>query len=78
MKTQKQFKNSKPYLAACSMPPGLSHHPDRSQPFNITQSEVVSWLIQQPDILAFIFSKASQSGAIKFDIPSQTWAGINP
>lgn len=57
------------------MPPLLEHWPDRNQPFDISNSQAVSWLIAQPEIQQYIFDKFRYSHAILFDPQSQTWLG---
>lgn len=42
--------------AARKMPP--LYHSIPGQPFDIRKSQVVQWLISQPDILSYIFTKA--------------------
>lgn len=71
------FRNSKSFQVASLMPSGLSHHPDKSQSFDVYRSEVISWLAGQPEILQYLFTKIKESGAIKYDPNSQTWGGIN-
>ena len=70
------FKNSKAFHKACLMPAGLNHWPNRNdQPFNFAKSEVIAWVINQPEIQGYLFDKLHQSKAILFDPESQTWYG---
>jgi len=71
------FKNSKAFQVATLMPRGLSHYPNKPEPFDIYRSETVSWLMTQPEILSYLWSKIANSGAIAFDQSSQTYGGIN-
>jgi hypothetical protein len=75
MNPKKSFKTSKAFRAISLMPSGLQHWPNHDQPFNPTDSEVIAWLIAQPSVQQYIFSKASSSGAIKFDKSIGCWIG---
>ena len=75
--TKSKFNSSRPAIAACDMPTGLNHHPDKSAEFDYSKSEVVQWLIANPEIQRFIFEKIRTSGAIIFDQESKTWRGKN-
>ena len=70
-----KFKYSKAFHKVCLMPKNLAHWPDRSQPFDPSKSEVVAWLVAQPEIQNYLFDKCHNSGAICFDSESQTWRG---
>lgn len=56
------------------MPP-LTHWRDRTKPWDPDQSDVLAWLISQPDIANAIFQQFQQSGAIVFDPITETWSG---
>lgn len=56
------------------MPP-LTHWRDRTKPWAPDQSDVLAWLISQPDIANAIFQQFQQSGAIVFDPFTETWSG---
>ena len=46
--------------------------------YDITKSEVVKWLISQPDIQEYIFKRVSDGGAsalIKYNPETKTWRG---
>jgi hypothetical protein len=72
---KKNFQKTKAFHKASTMPAGLRHWPDKSQPFELFKSEVISWLISQPEILSYLFSKLHNSGAIQFDPNTETWHG---
>ena len=57
------------------MPGRLRHWPDLGQPFDIAKSEVVQWLISQPEIQDWLFQRLNQSQAIVFDAATKTWSG---
>lgn len=71
------FRNSKAFQAASLMPRGMSHNPDKTQPFDIYRSEAVCWIVKQPEILSYLWSKIQSTGAVTFDPTTQTWSGIN-
>ena len=53
--------------------PSLSHNP--SFPFDIGKSEVVKYLIQQPDVQQWLFDKVRNKGWIVFDPANLKWHG---
>ena len=59
---------------AKKMPP-LRH--TTSETFDITQSEVASWLVSQPDIMQKIFDMANRQKVITYDKITQTWRGAD-
>ena len=61
------FKDSKAFGVGSLMPRGLKHWPDKGQPFDPRESEVIRWLISQPEILKYLAMKFTASGAIIFD-----------
>ena len=48
-----------------------------AEPFDITKSEVVIWLAQQPQILRAMFDFYRDRGAIVFDKEAGNWHGRN-
>lgn len=55
--------------------PSLRHSfPDTE--FHISESEVVAWLISQPEAMQVLFNVAVSTKAIKFDQATRTWAGV--
>jgi hypothetical protein len=68
-------KASKATLIAASMP-RLKHKIDDAD-FDIDQSEVVNWLVRQPEIRQSMFNHFKDLGAIIFDGESRTWRGVN-
>lgn len=67
-------QTSKANTAAAKMP-ALTHWRDRTKPWSPQQSDVVAWLVSQPDIANAVFQIAQQSGAIVFDPFTETWSG---
>jgi hypothetical protein len=62
-------------LAAASKMPPLKHN--NGEPFDIMQSDVAAWLVEQPEIRAFVFDSMNGSHAIIFNHALQAWHG-NP
>jgi len=56
--------------------PSLVHW-DRNQPFDIMKSEVVEWLIKQPDVRQFLFDRVKGTGMITFDEKLGKWRGVD-
>jgi hypothetical protein len=56
--------------------PHLPHYV-RGQPFDIEQSEVVRWLIRQPEVQQFIYNFMKAKGAIRLDLNSGDWIGAD-
>lgn len=56
------------------MPP-LAHQPDPAQPFDIGKSEVVQWLMAQPEVQKYVFELFKDHRAIVFDPESGKWHG---
>lgn len=65
------------FIESVSKMPRLSHWPDRTQPFEYKNSEVINWILSMPELPKWIFDKARTCGAIKFDPESETWIGVN-
>ena len=54
-----------------TMPP--LHHTVTGEPFCIQNSEVVKWLINQPEALQYLFEKAKS--LLVYDKATNTWRG---
>lgn len=67
MTTTEQF-----YRALAMMPP-LRHKV--GDPFDIEQSEVVAWLLRQPELKQWLFNKVSDTRRIVYDEATGTWSG---
>lgn len=59
-----------------NMPP-LTHHADKSKPFDDSQSEVLKWLSKQPEALNYVFGRLSGGGVIQYDSTSNQWVGVD-
>lgn len=66
---------SKKLLVARKMPP--LYHTIPGKNFDIAQSEVVKWLIAQPDILNYIWDNIKNSGDVFYDTDTGKWCGID-
>lgn len=57
------------------MPP--SYHTLPGQKFDIKKSEVVQWLVDQPEILNNLWNRLKQSGFVKYDSDTGLWTGVD-
>lgn len=53
------------------------HHSKADSKFDIRESEVAKWLVQQPEIMQKIFDMASRKGVIVFNPDTRTWKGAD-
>lgn len=59
--------------------PALKHTTSDGD-FNIEDSEVVKWLIKQPEVLQYIFTRISNNGTkplIIYNPIKKTWQGVD-
>lgn len=70
MKLEKETKLRALYRTMPALP-----HSVPGQPFDIRASEVVKWLIDQPDVLQAMFNHARSSARISYDSATGTWHG---
>ena len=54
-----------------TMPP--LHHTIPGEPFRMEDSEVVKWLLRQPDVMVYLFEKAKP--LMVYDKVTNTWRG---
>lgn len=69
---------NKKLLCAKQMPE-LKHKIDEGK-YDVMKSEVVKWLLSQPDIQEYIFKRVTDGGEdalIKYDPERGTWKGID-
>lgn len=76
----KKFKKAKSgttklLMSVRKMPP--SYHTLPGENFSVNDSEVVKWLMSQPGVRNFIFSKMSVYGLIEYDPTTQKWRGVD-
>ncbi len=74
-----QFSYNKNLEVAKKMPP--LHHKLPGQEFDISKSEVVKWLIGQPEILQFVMDRVAgrseASRLIRYNPDTGTWQGVD-
>ncbi|MGN0508691.1 MAG: hypothetical protein ACI4GX_05605 [Ruminococcus sp.] len=66
---------SKKLLVARNMPP--LYHTIPGQRFDITQSEVLKWLVAQPEILNYIWDNIKNSDDVCYDADTGKWYGVD-
>lgn len=64
---------SKKLMCLTAMPPLYHTRPGES--FSIGRSEVVQWLVAQPDILNYLWDQIRQSGLVSYDPETGKWRG---
>ena len=57
------------------MPPLYHSLPGHS--FDIRNSEVIKWLVSNPEVLQYLFDKANKSGFIIYNPKTGKWQGVN-
>lgn len=77
MKEDEKMKKcrSKKLSVARNMPP--MYHTIPGQNFDITQSEVLKWLISQPEILNYIWDNIKNSGDVFYNAVTGKWCGVD-
>lgn len=68
-------KRSKNLNIAKKLPP--SYHTMPGHEFDIQKSEAIHWLINQPDILNFVWNNIKQSGDVEYDSETGIWTGVD-
>lgn len=68
-------KRSKKIEVGKKLPP--SYHTLPGEEFDIQKSEVVNWLIKQPEILSYIWDQFKQSGYVEYDPETSLWTGVD-
>ncbi len=66
---------SKQLICAAKMPPLFHRAAAAGEKFDITKSEVSAWLLQQPDIMQYVFTRIKNSGLIVYNSTKGTWQG---
>ena len=75
MMMRKSINRSQLLKLATNMPP--LRHSIPGQEFSIYNSEVIRWLINQPEALNYIWNNIKNSGTVVYDSESGTWQGVN-
>lgn len=66
-------KRSKRLDVLRTMPPMRHSFPDR--PFNVFESEALSWVLKQPDLLNYFWDTVTRTGYIAYNRETGTWQG---
>lgn len=74
-KNKKQKKYSKKLLIAKLMP--SLHHTLPGQKYDAKKSQVLSWIVEQPDILEWAFDQMKSTGYISYNSADGKWTGID-
>lgn len=67
------MSKKKAYQVIESMP--FSRHSFEGEPFDINKSEVVAWLVKQPDFMQWIYEFARSSRRMVYDSEAKGWLG---
>lgn len=69
------MKKTKSFSTVRKMPELRHSIPGES--FDVRNSEVCRWLMQQPEIMQYVFDKVNYSGDIVYDRARGTWKGAD-
>ncbi len=72
---KRNFRETICHAVARTMP--SLHHTLPGQEFSIEKSEVVRWLVSQPEIINYLTTKLASTGAIVYDNSTGTWRGAD-
>lgn len=70
-----RVQRSKLLDAAKRMP--KLRHSIPGQEFKIQNSEVVKWLISQPEILNYVWNNIKNSGTVTYSAETGCWSGVD-
>lgn len=68
-------KRSKMLGVARTMPP--LRHSIPGKEFNIKNSEVVKWLLENPVVWNYVWNNVKESGAVSYDSDTGKWQGVD-
>lgn len=57
------------------MPPLFHKQPGKD--FSLDDSEVLAWIMSQPEVMEYIFDRYNSKGAIEYDRETGTWMGAD-
>lgn len=60
---------------ARTMPP--LRHSIPGKEFNIKNSEVVKWLLENPVVWNYVWNNVKESGAVSYDSDTGKWQGVD-
>jgi hypothetical protein len=66
-------KHSLKFEAISEMPP--LHHKLPGQEFDWSKSEVMNWIVSQPQVRDYIYCKAANAGLIEYNNATGKWTG---
>jgi hypothetical protein len=61
--------------AVTTMPP--LYHSVPGQCFDIRNSEVIKWLVKQPEILNYVWNNIKNDGSVFYDSETGKWQGVD-
>jgi hypothetical protein len=71
-------KTSRDYaLEVARRMPALRHFPPPGEPFDISKSQVINWLIAQAPVQQELFNFCKRHGAIVYDVETHRWRGAD-
>ena len=68
-------RKSKLLETAKQMPP--LYHTIPGQDFDMSKSEVVKWLLEQPEIQNYVWNNIKNSGSVIYDSDTGKWKGVD-
>lgn len=69
------MKRKSKLLDVAKKMPALRHSVP-GETFDIRKSEVVKWLLDQPDIMNYLWNHVKQSGYVEYDSETGLWKGV--
>ena len=75
MEGRKIKKSTSTKMQLLKQMPRLKHKPDDQ--FSVYGSEVIQWIVKQPDLMLYLFDKCKQSGCITYDSSTGEWHGVD-
>ncbi|MGG2111937.1 hypothetical protein ABFY60_15665 [Lysinibacillus pakistanensis] len=67
-------KRSKNLEVARKLPP--SYHTLPGEKFEMKKSEVINWLIEQPEILNYLWNNIKNSDDVEYNAATGVWTGV--
>ena len=68
-------KSDKRLRTARKMPP--LHHTLPGKDFDSERSQVLEWIVEQPELVNYLFDHIRYAGHIQFDPKRRTWVGVD-
>lgn len=67
-------RTSKKLSIVQNMPP--CYHTRPGCVYDVFHSEVIQWLLRQPDVLHYLWDQVRQSGLVQYDAHTGQWKGV--